>query len=185
MSNKITPEETKELLNILQFRFEKNKKRHEMIDWSAVLIKLEASPSKLWSLNQMEQTGGEPDVIGHDKTTDEYLFCDCAPESPKGRRSLCYDRKALDARKEHKPSDNALDTANRMGITILNEEQYKNLQQLGTFDAKTSSWIETPDEIRKLEGALFGDFRYNHVFIYHNGASSYYAARGFRGILKV
>ncbi|NEM97718.1 DUF4256 domain-containing protein [Pontibacter burrus] len=174
-----------ELLGVLKLRFEKNMKRHQGLEWSEVQARLEANPSKLWSLNEMERTGGEPDVIGLDQTTGEYLFSDCAAESPKGRRSVCYDREALDARKEHKPENSALDMAAAMGIELLSEEQYRELQQLGNFDMKTSSWIKTPADIRKLGGALFADFRYGHVFVYHNGAQSYYAARAFRGLLKV
>ncbi|PZR22305.1 MAG: DUF4256 domain-containing protein [Citrobacter freundii] len=174
-----------ELLRILQARFEKNMSRHKGIDWAKVQAKLEADPAKLRSLDEMERTGGEPDVIGHDKKTDEYLFCDCSPETPKERRSICYDREALDSRKEHKPANSAIDMANEMGIEILDEEQYRALQTLGDFDTKTSSWIRTPKEIRELGGALFCDRRYNTVFVYHNGASSYYAVRGFRGMLRV
>src|SRR5690242_19862470 len=174
-----------ELLASLKARFEKNMHRHEGLDWASLKTKLEANPEKLWSLNEMETTGGEPDVVGYDKKTDEYIFFDCSPESPKGRRSLCYDRKALDARKEHKPKDSAMDMAAAMGIELLTEEQYRFLQQLGEFDTKTSSWIVTPPDIRHLGGAIFGDRRYNTVFIYHNGADSYYAARGFRGSFRV
>ncbi|KGO89988.1 DUF4256 domain-containing protein [Flavobacterium suncheonense] len=174
-----------ELLKILKDRFEKNKDRHKGLDWTKAEKKLLSNPDKLWSLNFMEETGGEPDVIGYDKNTDEYIFCDCSAESPKGRRSICYDPEALAARKQHKPADSALNMASAMGITILNEEQYRALQELGAFDLKTSSWIETPAKIRKLGGALFGDRRYDTVFVYHNGADSYYAARGFRGLLRV
>lgn len=174
-----------ELLAILKTRFEKNKNRHKSLEWENIRKKLEADPGKLWSLNEMEKTGGEPDVIGHDKKTGEYIFYDCSPESPKDRRSLCYDREALDLRKEHKPVNSAMDMAADMGIEILTEEQYRELQQLGNFDTKTSSWLKTPAPIRKLDGAIFGDRRYDHIFIYHNGASSYYAARGFRGWLRV
>lgn len=174
-----------ELLKTLQARFNKNKSRHKGIDWEDVLKKLEAHPAKLWSLNEMEATEGEPDVIGYDKKTGEYIFCDCSAETPKGRRSICYDHEALEARKQHKPEDSAVNMAGTMGIKILNEEEYRNLQQLGDFDTKTSSWIETPAAIRKLGGALFCDKRYDHVFLYHNGADSYYGSRAFRGLLKV
>ncbi|HET9528553.1 MAG TPA: DUF4256 domain-containing protein, partial [Pyrinomonadaceae bacterium] len=165
--------------------FEKNMNRHKGVDWAKVQTKLETNTEKLWSLNEMETTGGEPDVVGHDKKTGEFVFYDCSAESPKGRRSVCYDREALEARKEHKPKDSAIDMATAMGIELLTEEQYRELQKLGTFDAKTSSWIVTPPDIRKLGGALFADFRYGHVFVYHNGAESYYAARGFRGSVRV
>lgn len=174
-----------ELLEALKARFEKNMNRHEHVEWVKVLKKLEADPEKLWSLHEMERTAGEPDVVGYDKKTGEFIFYDCSEESPKGRRSLCYDRKALDARKEHKPKDNAVDVAAAMGIELLTEEQYRELQELGEFDTKTSSWIQTPADIRKLGGALFCDRRYDTVFVYHNGAESYYAARGFRGSLRV
>lgn len=174
-----------ELLNALKVRFEKNLNRHHGLDWATVQARLEAQPDKLWSLSEMERTGGEPDVVGYDKQTGEYLFYDCAAESPAGRRSLCYDRAALEARRENKPADTALDMAAAMGIEILTEEQYRSLQALGAFDTKTSSWLKTPAEIRKRGGAIFGDRRYDHVFIYHNGADSYYAARGFRGVLRV
>ncbi|WP_428233016.1 DUF4256 domain-containing protein [Flavobacterium sp.] len=183
--NKLSPEQQEELLNVLAARFEKNIQRHKGIEWCKVQAKLEANPHKLWSLDEMERTEGEPDVVGYDKKTDEYIFYDCSPESPKGRRSLCYDHEALEKRKENKPVDSAINRAAEMGIEILNEEQYKELQELGNFDAKTSSWIVTPSAIRKLGGALFSDFRYNTVFVYHNGAESYYAARGFRGLLRV
>jgi hypothetical protein len=182
---KLSAEQHKELLSVLKTRFEKNMNRHQGLEWSKIQAKLEANPEKLWSLSEMEKTGGEPDVVGHDKKTGDYLFCDCSPESPKERRSICYDRKALDSRKENKPKNDALSMAAAMGIEVLTEEQYRALQQLGTFDAKTSSWIQTPPEIRKLGGALFCDYRYGTVFVYHNGAESYYAARGFRGSLKV
>lgn len=188
MSNskkKLSPEQQEALLKILQARFEKNMGRHKSVEWNKLQAKLEANPGKLWSLNEMEETGGEPDVVSLDKKTGEYIFYDCSAESPKGRRSLCYDRKALDSRKEHKPADSAVDMAAAMGIELLTEEQYKALQQLGNFDTKTSSWIVTPAEIRKLGGAIFCDRRYDHVFVYHNGAESYYAARGFRGALRV
>ena len=181
----LSPEQCEQLLRLLKARFEKNSNRHKGIEWANVRAKLEANAEKLWSLNEMERTGGEPDVVGYDKKTGEYIFYDCSAESPKGRRSVCYDRQALDARKEHKPENSALDMAAAMGIDILTEEQYRELQQLGHFDAKTSSWIKTPLEIRKLDGALFADFRYGNVFVYHNGASSYYAARAFRGSLRV
>jgi hypothetical protein len=183
--NKITPEHQEEIIGILKTRFEKNKTRHADIEWNKVQEKLEANPAKLWSLLQMEKTDGEPDVVDYDKNTNEYIFYDCVAESPKGRRSLCYDRKALDSRKEHKPKNSAIDMAEEMGIEILTEEQYRNLQELGNFDTKTSSWIATTPEVRKLGGALFSDFRYGRTFVYHNGAESYYAARGFRGSLKV
>lgn len=169
----------------LKTRFEKNMKRHTGLEWSKIQEKLEAHPEKLWSLYEMERTGGEPDVVGHDAKSDEYTFYDCSAESPKNRRSLCYDRAALDARKENKPVGSAMNMAESMGIKILTEEQYRELQKLGSFDLKTSSWIQTPSEIRKLGGALFCDFRYGQVFTYHNGAESYYAARGFRGLLRV
>ena len=186
MSNKsLSSQQCEELLTTLKSRFEKHTNRHPDIDWTEVQEKLEANPEKLWSLQEMEITGGEPDVVGHDEKTNEYIFFDCSAESPKCRRSLCYDRKALDSRKEHKPKDSAMDMAAAMGIELLTEEQYKELQQLGEFDLKTSSWIQTPDEIRKHGGAIFADRRYDHVFIYHNGAESYYAARGFRGVMKV
>ena len=181
----LSAEQTEALLQKLKTRFEKNSSRHKGIEWSKVEAKLVAHPKKLWSLDLMEETGGEPDVVGYDKTTDEYIFFDCAPESPKERRSLCYDRKALDSRKENKPKNSAMDLAEVMGIEILSEVQYRELQQLGSFDLKTSSWIATPDAIRKLGGALFCDRRYDTVFTYHNGAESYYAARGFRGCLRV
>lgn len=182
---KLPAKEAEALLNTLQKRFEKHQERHKGITWDKVLAKLEASPAKLWSLEQMEETGGEPDVVVFDKKTGEYLFMDCAPESPKGRRSVCYDHEALEKRKEHKPADSAINMAEEMGIELLNEEQYRQLQELGKFDTKTSSWVLTPAPIRKLGGALFCDWRYDHVFTYHNGAESYYAARGFRGLLRV
>lgn len=182
---KLSSDERSAIIKILKLRFEKNTMRHKGILWSHVLDKLESNDSKLWTLHIMEETGGEPDVIGHDKKTGEFIFVDCSPESPKGRRSICYDREALDARKEHKPKDSAIEMAEDMGIGILDEEQYRTLQQLGKFDLKTSSWIKTPVEIRKFGGAIFCDRRYDHVFTYHNGAESYYAARGFRGMLKV
>ena len=178
-------QQSNELLNLLRARFEKNMKRHKDIEWSKVQAKLEKSKGKIWSLNEMELTGGEPDVIAYDKKTDEYIFCDCSAETPKGRRSFCYDREALNDRKENKPENNAIDVATAMGVELLSEQQYRNLQQVGNYDTKTSSWIKTPPNIRKLGGALFADFRYDTVFIYHNGAQSYYAVRGFRGLLKV
>lgn len=173
------------LFNTLKNRFKQNMARHQGLEWADVLTKLETHVEKLWSLQEMENTGGEPDVVAYDPNTNEYVFYDCAAESPKGRRSLCYDREALEARKEFKPEDSAMELAEAMGIEILTEEQYRALQKLGSFDLKTSSWIKTPPEIRKLDGALFCDRRYNHVFVYHNGAQSYYAARGFRGALRV
>jgi hypothetical protein len=181
----LSPEQIDELLRELKARFEKNMNRHKGIDWAKVKAKLDAHIEKLWSLNEMEKTGGEPDIVGYDKMTDEYIFYDCSAESPKGRRNLCYDREALESRKEFKPKDSAMDMAAAMGIEILTEEQYRDLQKLGDFDKKTSSWVKTPPEIRKLGGAIFTDRRYNHVFVYHNGASSYYAVRGFRGSLRI
>ncbi len=177
--------EISELLKKLQERFERNKRRHEGIDWAMVQTKLEANPTKLRSLDEMEITGGEPDVVGYDQATNTYLFFDCSAESPKGRRSLCYNRSGLESRKEHKPKNSALDMATEMGIELLNEAQYKQLQMLGEFDNKTSSWLKTPDAQLKLGGAIFGDFRFGRVFIYHNGIQSYYGSRGFRGVLKV
>jgi len=185
MKKKLSSEEHSALLKTLKTRFEKNMTRHKGLEWAKVEAKLKANSEKLWSLNAMEETGGEPDVIGQDKKTGEYIFYDCSPESPKERRSICYDHEALEARKEHKPEDSAINMAADMGIEILTEEQYRELQQLGNFDTKTSSWIKTTADIRKLGGALFCDKRYNTVFLYHNGAESYYAARGFRGSLKV
>lgn len=182
---KLSTAQREALLSALKTRFEKNMNRHEGLEWANVQTKLEANTEKLWSLHKMEETGGEPDVVGHDKKTDEYIFYDCSAESPKGRRSVCYDGEALESRKEHKPEDSALEMAAAMGIELLSEEQYRALQKLGNFDAKTSSWVKTPAEIRKLGGALFADFRYGNVFVYHNGASSYYAARAFRGSLRV
>jgi hypothetical protein len=182
---KLSPEQGEELLRALKARFEKNMKRHKHLEWAKVQAKLEPHPEKLWSLHEMESTGGEPDVVGHDRKTGEYIFYDCSAESPKGRRSVCYDREALESRKEHKPKNSALDMAAAMGIELLTEEQYRELQQLGNFDSKTSSWVKTPSAIRKLGGALFCDRRYDTVFVYHNGAESYYAARGFRGSLRV
>ena len=177
--------QTQELLTTLRSRFEKHMNRHKGLQWANVEAKLKASPEKLWSLNEMERTGGEPDVVGHDKKSGEFVFYDCSAESPKGRRSICYDHEALAARKEHKPKDSAINMAAAMGIELLTEEQYRKLQQLGDFDTKTSSWVKTPAEIRKRGGALFCDRRYDHIFLYHNGADSYYAARAFRGLLKV
>jgi hypothetical protein len=185
MKKDLSPEQRKELLIILKTRFEKNRNRHKAVEWDKVQARLETSPAKLWSLNEMETTGGEPDIVGYDEKTGEYLFYDCSAESPKGRRSLCYDREAHNARKEFKPENTVIDVATAMGIELLTEEQYRDLQQLGKFDTKTSSWIKTPADIRKLGGAIFCDRRYDTVFVYHNGADSYYAARGFRGVLKV
>jgi hypothetical protein len=186
-SNKkdLSPEQGKGLLRALKARFEINMNRHKGLEWAQVQGKLEANAEKLWSLNEMERTGGEPDVVGHDKKTGEYIFYDCSAESPKGRRSVCYDREALESRKEHKPEDNTVDMAAAMGIELLTEEQYRELQEIGNFDTKTSSWVKTPSDIRKLGGALFCDRRYDTVFVYHNGAESYYAARAFRGSLRV
>jgi uncharacterized protein DUF4256 len=184
-ANNMQAKQHEELLNILKNRFEKNMNRHKGLEWTKILAKLAADANKLRSLGEMERTGGEPDVIGHDKNTGEYIFCDCADESPKGRRGVCYDREGLESRKEHKPENNAIDMAAAMGIELLTEQQYRELQQLGNFDAKTSSWIKTPAAIRKLGGALFADFRYGNVFVYHNGAQSYYGSRGFRGSLRV
>jgi len=185
MKNKLPQQRIDELFKILEARFEKNMSRHKGIKWAQVQSRLEKDPKKLWSLNEMEETGGEPDVIGYDKKKDEYIICDCSAESPKGRRSICYDPDALESRKEHKPRHSAVGMAAEMGIELLTEEQYDALQQLGQFDGKTSSWIHTPPAVRKLGGALFGDWRFGRVFIYHNGAESYYAARGFRGLLHV
>jgi hypothetical protein len=181
----LSSEQREELLRALKARFEKNMNRHKGLAWAEVQAKLDANAEKLWSLSEMERTGGEPDVVAHDKKTGEYVFFDCSPESPKVRTSLCYDREALDSRKEHKPKNNAIDMAAGMGIELLTEEQYQELQKLGNFDTKTSSWLKTPTVVRKLGGAIFGDRRFDHVFVYHNGAESYYAARGFRGSLKV
>ncbi|MDD2286156.1 MAG: DUF4256 domain-containing protein [Bacteroidales bacterium] len=181
----LSPAQHDKLLATLKARFEKNKKRHEGLEWADVQERLETNPGKLWSLAQMEETGGEPDVVGQHEKTGKYLFFDCSPESPKGRRSLCYDHQALESRKANKPKNSAEGMAAKMGIELLTEEQYREMQKLGSFDTKTSSWVKTPDEIRKLGGALFCDRRYNQVFTYHNGAESYYAARGFRGLLKV
>jgi hypothetical protein len=181
----LSREQREELLRVLRARFEKSMNRHKAVEWAKVQGKLEANTEKLWALHEMERTGGEPDVVGFDKETGEYVFYDCSAESPKGRRSICYDREAQDERKEFKPEDNAVGMAAAMGIELLTEEQYRELQKLGNFDTKTSSWVKTPSEIRKLGGALFCDRRYNTVFVYHNGAPSYYAARGFRGSLRV
>ena len=187
MENKkeLSSGQCEELIRTLKVRFEKNMNRHPGLEWANMQAKLETSSEKLWSLYEMERTGGEPDVVGHDEKTGEYIFQDCSAETPKGRRSICYDREALDSRKEHKPENNALELAASMGIELLTEEQYRELQLLGNFDTKTSSWVKTPAEIRKLGGALFCDRRYNQVFVYHNGADSYYGVRGFRGTLKV
>jgi hypothetical protein len=185
MNKKLSAPQREELLNILKTRFEKNMNRHKSLEWVKVQARLKAKAEKLWSLHEMEKTGGEPDVVGYDKKTGEFIFFDCSAESPSGRRSFCYDREALESRKEHKPKNNTMDMAAAMGIELLTEEQYRELQQLGLFDLKTSSWVKTPAEIRKLGGALFCDRRYGHVFVYHNGAESYYAARGFRGSLRV
>ncbi len=181
----LSPKQREELLRTLETRFENNMNRHQGLQWAKVKAKLEASPEKLWSLNEMERSGGEPDVVGHDKKHGEYLFFDCSAETPKGRTSVCYDREGLESRKEHKPDNNAIDMAAAMGIELLTEEQYRELQKLGNFDTKTSSWVKSPADIRKLGGALFGDRRFGHVFIYHNGAQSYYSARAFRGSLRV
>ena len=185
MNKKLSADQRDELIKALKARFEKNMNRHKGLEWAKVQARLEANPEKLWSLSEMERTGGEPDVVGHNKKTGEYIFYDCSAETPKGRRSICYDREALDARKEHKPKDSAIDMATAMRIELLTEEQYRELQKLGEFDTKTSSWVKTPSDIRKLGGALFCDRRYDQVFVYHNGAESYYAARGFRGSLRV
>jgi len=187
MKNKkhLSSEQSEELIRTLKARFEKNMNRHINLEWPTIQAKLEACAEKLWSLSEMEKTGGEPDVIGYDGETDEYIFCDCSAESPNGRRSICYDHEALESRKEHKPGNDAISMAATMGIELLSEEQYRDLQKLGAFDLKTSSWVKTPPEIRKRGGALFCDRRYDHVFVYHNGAESYYAARGFRGLLRV
>ena len=185
MKNELLPADRDELLRELKERFDENMDRHKGIEWTGVQAKLEADPAKLWSLSEMEGSGGEPDVVGFDKNTGEYIFYDCSPESPKGRRSLCYDRAAWDSRKEHKPESNALDVAAAMGIKILTEQEYAVLQTLGEYDLKTSSWLETPSDIRDLGGAIFGDRRFGRIFTYHNGAESYYAARAFRGSLRV
>ena len=181
----LSPEQREALLTALKVRFEKNMNRHQGLEWAKVRARLGANPEKLWSLNEMESTDGEPDVVSHDKKTGEYVFYDCSPESPKGRTSLCYDREALDSRKEHKPKSSAMDMAAAMGIELLTEEQYQELQRLGNFDTKSSSWLKTPGDIRKLGGAIFGDRRFGRVFVYHNGAESYYSGRGFRGWLRV
>ena len=181
----LSPKQSEELLTTLKARFEKNMNRHQGLEWTKVRARLEASAEKLWSLNEMERTGGEPDIVGQDKNTGEYAFYDCSPESPKGRTSLCYDREALDSRKEHKPKNSAMDMAATMGTELLTEEQYQDLQRLGNFDTKSSSWLKTPGDIRKLGGAIFGDRRFGRVFVYHNGAESYYSGRGFRGWLRV
>jgi hypothetical protein len=183
--NALSEEQREELIKVLKTRFDDNPNRHPNIEWSKVLTKLEANPGKLWSLNEMEKSGGEPDVVGFDFKTGEYIFYDCSAESPKGRRSLCYDREALNKRKENKPANSVMDLADAMGVELLDEQQYRKLQTLGSFDTKTSSWLKTPNHKRNLGGAIFGDYRYATVFIYHNGADSYYAARGFRGVLKV
>lgn len=185
LKKELSPVSREELLKLVKTRFEKNMNRHKGIEWAKVLARLEANSGKLWSLHEMEKTGGEPDVVGQDKKTGEYIFYDCSAESPNGRRSVCYDQEALESRKEHKPKNSALKMAKDMGIELLTEEQYRMLQTRGKFDTKTSSWITTPPDIRKLGGAIFADYRYGHVFIYHNGAESYYAARGFRGSLRI
>lgn len=185
MSKRLTDEQKDELFQTLQVRFEKNMHRHENLKWDDVEAKLNENPEKCWSLYEMERTEGEPDVVGYDEDSGEYIFCDCSPESPKGRRIVCYDRAALEARKKNKPENNAIDMAAEMGIDILTEEQYRKLQEVGPFDQKSSSWIQTPDDIRERGGALFCDYRYGHVFVYHNGADSYYSVRGFRGMLRV
>ncbi|KIL74891.1 DUF4256 domain-containing protein [Bacillus badius] len=185
MAMELPLEKREELFRVLKARFENNMSRHKGLEWSKVQVKLEANSEKMWSLNEMERTGGEPDVVGHDKQQDEYLFYDCSAESPKGRRSVCYDREGLESRKKHKPENNAIDMAAAMGIELLTEEQYRALQKIEDFDMKTSSWIQTPSDIRKLGGALFCDRRFGKVFVYHNGAEAYYAARGFRGSLRV
>ncbi|MEF2966974.1 DUF4256 domain-containing protein [Paenibacillus sp. M1] len=185
INQELSPQQREELLGILKARFEKHMNRHLDLEWAKVQAKLEAHPDKLRSLDEMEKTGGEPDVIGYDHNSGEYIFCDCSAESPKGRRSVCYDREALESRKQHKPENSAVEMAADMGIELLTEEQYRELQNLGNFDMKTSSWVQTPANIRKLGGALFCDLRYDTVFVYHNGAESYYSARGFRGSLRV
>jgi hypothetical protein len=186
-SNKkeLSPEQREELIRVLKGRFEKNMNRHKGLEWAKIQAKLEANAEKLWSVNEMESTGGEPDVVGYEEKTGEYIFYDCSAESPKGRRNVCYDGKALESRKEHKPANSAIDMAASIGIELLTEEQYRELQKIGNFDMKTSSWVKTPSEIRKLGGAIFADYRYGNVFIYHNGAESYYGARAFRGSLRV
>ncbi len=185
MEKELSPKQREELLNTLKARFEKNMNRHKGLEWAKVQAKLEANTEKLWSLNEMERTGGEPDVVGHDIKMSEYIFYDCSAESPKGRRSVCYDREGQELKKEHKPENSAIDMAAALGIELLTEEQYRELQKLGNFDTKTSSWVKTSSEIRKLGGAIFADFRYGNVFVYHNGAESYYGARAFRGSLRV
>ena len=185
LKKELSPEQREELLRVLKIRFENNMNRHKGLEWGRVQAKLDANIEKLWSLNEMERTGGEPDVVGHDKKTDEYIFYDCSTESPKGRRNVCYDREALEARKKNKPENNVIDMAVAMGIELLTEEQYRQLQNLGNFDTKTSSWVKTPSDIRKLGGAIFADRRYGNVFVYHNSAPSYYSVRGFRGSLRV
>ncbi|MBP2241549.1 hypothetical protein J2Z40_002112 [Cytobacillus eiseniae] len=185
VKSELSSEQCEELLNVLKGRFEKNMHRHQGLEWTKVQAKLEANRDKLWSLNEMEVTDGEPDVIHYDEKKDEYTFCDCSAESPKGRRSVCYDREALEARKKNKPENSAVDMATAMGIEMLTEKQYRDLQKLENFDKKTSSWVQTPSEVRELGGALFCDFRFGYVFVYHNGADSYYGARGFRGSLSV
>lgn len=182
---KLSVEDHESLLHTLKVRFEKNMHRHKSIEWENVKAKLDSNPKKLWSLNQMDLTDGEPDIVGYDEITNEYVFYDCSKETPKGRRSVCYDNEALESRKQHKPQNSAIGMSNYMGIEILSEEEYRYLQTLGEFDTKTSSWLKTPVEIRKLGGAIFGDFRYNNVFVYHNGADSYYGVRGFRGSLRI
>ena len=185
MKKEISPRQQKELLEVLKTRFEKNSHRHQQMKWEDILNRLEAAPEKLWSLHEMERTGGEPDVIDRDQTTGEYVFCDCSAESPKGRRSVCYDLEGMESRKEHRPENNAVDMAVAMGIDLLTEEEYRALQNLENVDMKTSSWLKTPAAIRKMGGAIFGDYRYGRVFVYHNGAQSYYGARAFRGLLRV
>ncbi|MBX2955363.1 MAG: DUF4256 domain-containing protein [Cyclobacteriaceae bacterium] len=185
MKKKLTKDQQQELLKTLKSRFEKHMNRHKGIEWDRVQTRLEANPAKLWSLNEMEKTGGEPDVIYFDKRSGELIFCDCSAETPKGRRSICYDHEALESRKEHKPKTSAVQMAEDMGIELLTEDQYRNLQKLGPFDTKTSSWLKTPVDIRKLGGAIFGDYRFGHAFVYHNGAESYYGVRAFRGLLKI
>lgn len=184
-AKKLTAKQRQELLELLKTRFEENMSRHKSMKWDKVQVRLEAEPKKMWSLYEMENTGGEPDVVGQDRKSGAYIFYDCSAESPKGRRSVCFDREGLESRKQHKPENSAMDMAAAMGIELLSEDQYRKLQKLGNFDTKTSSWVKTPSDIRKLGGALFGDFRYGNVFIYHNGAQSYYAASGFRGSLTV
>lgn len=184
-NEELSLEQREDLLKVLKARFEKNMNRHESLEWDKIQAKLEMNTEKLWSLHEMERTGGEPDVVGYDQEKDEYIFYDCSAESPKGRRSVCYDREALESRKNHKPENSAIDLSSAMGVELLTEEQYRELQKLGNFDLKTSSWVQTPSAIRELGGALFCDCRFGHVFVYHNGAESYYAARGFRGSLRV